>query len=1007
MNALTQILTRAPESGAPIQSAGRSRSNATPEFVQPPVIRTDRHTKLGTGQRVLKTDACEDWLRGMEAERTAFASNHTFGMHAWERVRTLSADLGVPNAFDTAAACALLATELRDARMSFAQGLLSHLMLCVYSDLDSWPHETPSAAAVGAPPPSPTRSLRPGAPDDRAYTLADASPPIPSPASRSAGFVVAKDPRLGAAGPPPHAQWDEDGRTRKARPSTESDSHSVTSQERSFMRRYTQGEYELQGDSFSHRRRMYREAQPQAELAALLRRRLPYFELMPRLVRMMEEHRKRHEEATQEERDKCERLRKRVTTLETERARMQDEIRRAGAESRALLTRMGVMSTTIKVAGKWRKRVTDKKQQENPSANSAIEALVCLGQAERFQAVQSLCEALDDDEVELMLPQLFRTITKPSALLITQLLNTVEGHHLADVLGKFADALPLSARCNLFAQLPTGPGLDEEERGSIFASLSESWGDKDWLRAAQLLMTMGAAARIACISEVLAPHHLPTPSAHIDAAQRLALLELLKPETAEAVTQLPVEHGEGGGDGGELLPLEEELLMERLQMATFQERSAATPRRASGNVLLTAMSSGRGTPTKPRRGSAVVGGGASRKSDDASSDTSTGPTPKGIRRQKMVSSSQDLAHPPLPMRTLPVVWASLLARSKKLVPDVWPLPRLLSTIAQIYFDKIEAEEAEEKEGIETTPWPDFVLSWLVRSAGLRSKAVIKLNGLLHTARFYARKSARACAFAELCGLEAAYDEQRVARLLRVLQACVPRAQLLTALSRTDEQWVPLRAADAHGDELRFEAMVASLFADEALARERDALLAQAERAMAGEEQLAEGDEENEGSEGGVGGAAAQPAAAGGGQRRLPLDEAVALLVSGVAAAEKSEDDALRAAFAQALLDQEQSKGGGERAAAPVGGEQGVLTHESFTNMVLQLDARRTTREIDTYFLEALELSDAHDQEEGANFSMTMTDVIQQSAWLQIANLHGLRPNVSRRRSSLKARRRTP
>ena len=145
------------------------------------------------------------------------------------------------------------------------------------------------------------------------------------------------------------------------------------------MRRYTQGEYELQGDSFSHRRRMYREAQPQAELAALLRRRLPYFELMPRLVRMREEHRKRHEEATQEERDKCERLRKRVTTLETEKARMQDEIRRARAESRALLTRMGVMSTTIKVAGKWRKRVTDKKQQENPSANSAIEALVCLG----------------------------------------------------------------------------------------------------------------------------------------------------------------------------------------------------------------------------------------------------------------------------------------------------------------------------------------------------------------------------------------------------------------------------------------------------------------------------------------------------------------------------------------------------------------------------------------------------------------------------------------------------
>ena len=36
---------------------------------------------------------------------------------------------------------------------------------------------------------------------------------------------------------------------------------------------------------------------------------------------------------------------------------------------------------------------------------------------------------------------------------------------------------------------------------------------------------------------------------------------------------------------------------------------------------------------------------------------------------------------------------------------------------------------------QVTPWTDFVLAWLVRQTGLRSKAIARLNGLLYSARF--------------------------------------------------------------------------------------------------------------------------------------------------------------------------------------------------------------------------------------------------------------------------------
>ena len=47
---------------------------------------------------------------------------------------------------------------------------------------------------------------------------------------------------------------------------------------------------------------------------------------------------------------------------------------------------------------------------------------------------------------------------------------------------------------------------------------------------------------------------------------------------------------------------------------------------------------------------------------------------------------------------------------------------------------MEAEDAEEEEAAEVTPWTDFVLAWLVRQTGLRSKAIARLNGLLYSAR---------------------------------------------------------------------------------------------------------------------------------------------------------------------------------------------------------------------------------------------------------------------------------
>ena len=270
------------------------------------------------------------------------------------------------------------------------------------------------------------------------------------------------------------------------------------------------------------------------------------------------------------------------------------------------------------------------------------------------------------------------------------------------------------------------------------------------------------------------------------------------------------------------------------------------------------------------------------------------------------------------MRTLPALWAQLLGRGKSLTADVWPLPRLLGTIAQLYHDRIEAEAEVERGGHERTPWPQWVLSHMVRASGVRSKALKQLNGLLHSARFYARRSLRAGTFAEVCrhpmhssrnphgpfaatpdvppidqqvcGLDGPYSEARVMRLVRTLAVCLPRAQLLSRLASTDEQWVPLQAAasgrgpDGGGGELSFEWMVAATFPSDGLAKEREAL-----RAEAAEMAQAEAAESS------------HPEAIGAAKARI--DELVLLLVRGVQTTEGSEGTALRRLFQQAVAAQ--------------------------------------------------------------------------------------------------------
>ena len=94
--------------------------------------------------------------------------------------------------------------------------------------------------------------------------------------------------------------------------------------------------------------------------------------------------------------------------------------------------------------------------------------------------------------------------------------------------------------------------------------------------------------------------------------------------------------------------------------------------------------------------------------------------------------------------------------------------------------------------------------------------------------------------------------------------------------------------------------------------------------------------------------------------------------------------------------------------AGVAPSEGVLAHSSFTQMVLNIDPHRTTREIDVYFLEVLATSDSNGRE-GGELPM-VTDVIQCDAWVQIANLHGLRPSGSSQKPRLRspeAARRSP
>ena len=64
-----------------------------------------------------------------------------------------------------------------------------------------------------------------------------------------------------------------------------------------------------------------------------------------------------------------------VDALHAQKREMQDEIRRTTAESRALLQRMGVLTSTMKAAGRFRRNIMLRREQ-NPSVQTALDALV-------------------------------------------------------------------------------------------------------------------------------------------------------------------------------------------------------------------------------------------------------------------------------------------------------------------------------------------------------------------------------------------------------------------------------------------------------------------------------------------------------------------------------------------------------------------------------------------------------------------------------------------------------
>ena len=385
---LTRVVSEEwPQDAFPHQQTGR-----VPEFDPPPAVRKEALASLSPGNRTLQMGGCDEWLQGLQAERAGFTSHYSFSMYTWSRVGRLSAGLGVPNVFDTATACALLDSALSEAKLGFARGLLSHIMLCVYSDLSSWPEEPPHAAEEAA-----------------------------------------------------------------------------------------------------------ERAQTPTELAALLRQRLPYFELTARLVRMMTDHRKQSDEALAKSQAELALLRRKLATVEKEKAKLSDEVRGAKAEARALLTGMNVANATKDFSGKLRMKAMERTMRSDGAA--ALETMVGLNQSERIEAVTALCSTLDDGKIELMIPQLFRSLSQPSALLITQLIKEVDGSRLAEVLGSFADVLPMGARVFLFAKLLNG--LTEEERGNAFGKLCESWGDKQLMHGAQLVLAMEASARMGALRQVI------------------------------------------------------------------------------------------------------------------------------------------------------------------------------------------------------------------------------------------------------------------------------------------------------------------------------------------------------------------------------------------------------------------------------------------------------------------------------------------------------------------------
>ena len=282
-----------------------------------------------------------------------------------------------------------------------------------------------------------------------------------------------------------------------------------------------------------------------------------------------------------------------------------------------------------------------------------------------------------------MIPQLLSNVSKPSALLLIQLLRQADATALQEALLSLADGLPLQTKEALAAKL-----LADQEPEATYRVLEGLWGADSGERAAELALSLEPEQQKMALTELIASADGPLRAA--------AAAELRAGRSMDAATQLPLLDGAADGDAahGDVAPLELSTLVDAFALAARRVQTTPQPPPAADDVA-----SGVSFKKKPTGLDSPAGVGAKRRMSTARRGSiSAG----AVQAQEAAAAAQ-----PLQLSHLPHVWAAQLAQAgggKKYQGEVWPLPKLLTLIAQLYHDKVADEEKEEKSGAPRTSW---------------------------------------------------------------------------------------------------------------------------------------------------------------------------------------------------------------------------------------------------------------------------------------------------------------